>query len=223
MELEEIAREAARKVSYYAGGMEARKFEVTEAIILSAFSRVTENAGKAVGVALVICEQLGVDCLRTPVEETPRLVAEKLKALTENAEKELERERMCHAACGVIALSNTRESLAKNRKMLPEYLSASVQDCIRMAEREIKLRERAENAEKEKAELREALAKIYRFADDSLARYGSTWAIFVRAEAEKGTFRETRAGCKRRERLDTLRILPAMRRSRHYSRTSPEW
>ena len=59
---------------------------------------------------------------------------------------ELERERMCHAACGVIAMSNTPESLAKNREMLPEYLSGSVQDCIKAAEREILLRQQLEQA-----------------------------------------------------------------------------
>lgn len=62
-------------------------------------------------------------------------------------QSELERERMCHAACGVIANSNTEKSLAENRQMLPEYLSASVQDCIRAAEREIAYRDRAESSE----------------------------------------------------------------------------
>jgi len=61
-----------------------------------------------------------------------------------------ERESMCHAACGVIAMANTRESLAKAREIHPDYYSASVQDCIRATEREISQRERAEKAERER-------------------------------------------------------------------------
>ena len=45
-------------------------------------------------------------------------------------------------------------SLAKNSDMKPEYLSASVQECIRAVEREINLRE--ENAK---------LKRLYRTAE----------------------------------------------------------
>ena len=67
----------------------------------------------------------------------------------DNAElrRKLEREQMCHAACGVIATSNTPESLAHNRQMHTDYLSASVQECIRAAEREIELRRKLEEIE----------------------------------------------------------------------------
>lgn len=80
------------------------------------------------------CEPI-INNIVTEYKECYSELSEKLKA----AEADLERERMCHTACGVIALSNTPESLEKNRKMHYEYLSASVQDCIRMAEREIDL------------------------------------------------------------------------------------
>lgn len=53
----------------------------------------------------------------------------------------LEREELCHVGCGAIANANTRESLANVRVMHPDYLSASVQDCIRAVEREIQMRE----------------------------------------------------------------------------------
>lgn len=59
---------------------------------------------------------------------------------------ELERERMCHAACGVIVKSNTPEALAKVRDIHPDYLSASVRDCIEAVEREIALRDERDEA-----------------------------------------------------------------------------
>lgn len=65
---------------------------------------------------------------------------------------ELERERMCHAACGVIAMSNTPETLARNRDMHADYLSGSVQDCIKAAEREIALRKAIEEHRDQKAD-----------------------------------------------------------------------
>jgi hypothetical protein len=57
-------------------------------------------------------------------------------------ENELEDERMRHAACGVVAMSNTRESAAQQRQMLPKYRSASVQDVERAVDREMDYREK---------------------------------------------------------------------------------
>lgn len=57
------------------------------------------------------------------------------------AESETERIRL--AACGVVALSNTPESAAKMREMLPEYRAASCDDVARAVDREMALR--AEN------------------------------------------------------------------------------
>jgi hypothetical protein len=50
---------------------------------------------------------------------------------------ELEHERMRLAACGVVALSNTPESAARAREMLPEYRSASCDDVARAVDREM--------------------------------------------------------------------------------------
>lgn len=56
---------------------------------------------------------------------------------------ELERERVRLAACGVAAMGNTREALERNRLEPGSYgHSASYDDCLRAAEREIELRER---------------------------------------------------------------------------------
>ena len=58
---------------------------------------------------------------------------------------ELEILRMQLAACGVLALSNTEDSLKQNYQMKPEYKCASVDDVAAMARREINLIK--ENAE----------------------------------------------------------------------------
>lgn len=68
----------------------------------------------------------------------------KLEAEIEALEAEVERLRMQLAACGVLAQSNTPETLKRNRQMHAYYDCASVQDVIRCVEREIALR--AENA-----------------------------------------------------------------------------
>lgn len=48
---------------------------------------------------------------------------------------------MCHAACGVVAMANTRESAKEARQMKPEYYSASVQDVARAVDAEMDYRE----------------------------------------------------------------------------------
>lgn len=53
---------------------------------------------------------------------------------------ELETERIRLAACGVVALSNTPESAAKARNMLPEFRSASCDDVARMVDEQMQLR-----------------------------------------------------------------------------------
>lgn len=73
---------------------------------------------------------------------------------------ELERERMRLAACGVVAMSNTKETAARNREMHADYLSASLGDVIRIVDSEMAQRARAEAAEKERDEL------LARFAVD---------------------------------------------------------
>lgn len=54
---------------------------------------------------------------------------------------ELELERLRLAGCGVIANSNTRESLDKQRSMHPKVMCGSIADVIQAIEREIALRE----------------------------------------------------------------------------------
>lgn len=70
-----------------------------------------------------------------PLEHDNYTLTQKILSL----ETDLERERICHAGCGVIAMCNTEKSLALNRKMHSDYMSASMQDCIKAAEREIAL------------------------------------------------------------------------------------
>lgn len=75
------------------------------------------------------------------------------QARAEAAEAELERERIRLAACGVVALSNTPESAAKQRVMHPDYRSASCDDVARAVDREMDLQAEA-------ARLRAALAEL---------------------------------------------------------------
>lgn len=71
----------------------------------------------------------------TPYEE---------KLIEENARlrAEIETERIRLAACGVVALANTRKSANKARQMHPDYWSASCSDVINAVDREMKYRER---------------------------------------------------------------------------------
>ncbi len=66
---------------------------------------------------------------------------------------QLETERMRLVACGVIAMSNTNDSLSKVLDMHDDYKSASLNDVERAVRAEIRLRE-------ENALLRQVLEKI---------------------------------------------------------------
>jgi hypothetical protein len=57
------------------------------------------------------------------------------------AREELETERIRLAACGVVAMADTKESRTKAREMLPEYRSASLSDVERRVDECIELRE----------------------------------------------------------------------------------
>jgi hypothetical protein len=73
-----------------------------------------------------------------------RAESDELNRVCEFAEElydEVERLRMQLAACGVVAMANTRETAAKQRDMHPDYMSASCQDVIRAVDREMALRE----------------------------------------------------------------------------------
>lgn len=87
----------------------------------------------------------------------------------EESEKELERERMRLLACGVVALANTRESAAKQRKMMPEYWSASCGDVCNAIDREMDLRERLEESEKDAKKWRAVSEEMRRAIGDHYA------------------------------------------------------
>jgi len=72
---------------------------------------------------------------------------------------ELDTERMRLAACGVIAMANTAESAAEQRKMLPEYWSGSAESVAAAVDREMRLRA---ECEKNKAD-----AERYRWLRES--------------------------------------------------------
>lgn len=64
-----------------------------------------------------------------------------VERLVADYESQLERLRMQLAACGVVAMANTRETAAKQRDMHSDYISASCQDVIAVVDREMALRE----------------------------------------------------------------------------------
>lgn len=66
--------------------------------------------------------------------------AEPVRARIAALEDELETERIRLAACGVVAMSDTPESAAKQRQMLPKYWSASCGDVVRRVDECMELR-----------------------------------------------------------------------------------
>lgn len=90
-----------------------------------------------------------------PVEDVAAVRAKWLKA-----KDELERERMRLAACGVVALANTRELAAKARDFPAEYQSASCDDVARAVDRGMALREERDAVYAERAKLLVLLARL---------------------------------------------------------------
>lgn len=90
---------------------------------------------------------------RLPLDEQVIAIAKERDRLKE----QLELEQIRHSACGVIALSDTPESAAKARDMLPEYYSASAQDVARRVDECIQLRQQLQQAEAERDRLKEQL------------------------------------------------------------------
>ena len=86
---------------------------------------------------------LGYDTASIPVGALCREAAARIAEL----EAELERERVRVAACGVVAMANTRDSAREARQVLPEYRSALLCDVERAVDREMAERERREAAE----------------------------------------------------------------------------
>ena len=84
----------------------------------------------------------------------------KLETELTTAREELETERIRLAACGVVAMADTKESRTKAREMLPEYRSASLSDverrvdeCIELREQRDKLAQALENCREDSIEL----------------------------------------------------------------------
>ena len=70
-----------------------------------------------------------------------KLLAVKHAQERDEAREELETERIRLAACGVVAMADTKKTRTKAREMLPEYRSASLSDVERRVDECIKLRE----------------------------------------------------------------------------------
>jgi hypothetical protein len=79
--------------------------------------------------------------------------------ITEALRAELETERIRLAACGVVAMANTPESLARARDMHPDYMSASCQDVMRAVDAEIELRAERDQLRAEVDKARELLTQ----------------------------------------------------------------
>lgn len=92
--------------------------------------------------------------------------------------RDLERERVRLAACGVVAMSNTPETAAKARTMDVEYWSASCADVASAVDREMSLR-----AENER--LREALERLARLGNGRL--YGNSEGNMIARAALENT------------------------------------
>ena len=102
-------------------------------------------------------------------ESPASIQAAELARLREKAallEQELETERMRLAACGVIALANTANSAIQARDMLPEYWSASAQDCASAVDREMDYRSRLAMAEKDRDELQKRAERMQKALSD---------------------------------------------------------
>ena len=70
-----------------------------------------------------------------------------LRARVAQLEAELETERMRLDACGVVANANTASSAEEQRKMHPNYWSASCGDVAKAVDREMALRARVAKLE----------------------------------------------------------------------------
>lgn len=98
------------------------------------------------------------DCSILSFEDQARAI---IKLVGAAKDAEIERLRLQLAACGVLAMANTRERLAAQRITGDNPLwCASIQDVIDSTEREIKERDRAEKAEAELAEVKSAWAEL---------------------------------------------------------------
>jgi len=110
---------------------------------------------ESLGWQIAVCQMCGTHA--SAIKPAAELATLREKAA--QLEHELETECMRLVACGVIALSNTADSAINSRDMLPEYWSASAQDCASAVDREMDYRSRLAVTERERDELRKALQK----------------------------------------------------------------
>lgn len=94
-----------------------------------------------------------IERLSSHVEDAKGVIQKMMKAEKQQADRiktleaELEHERMRLAACGVVALANTPESAAKQREMLPEYESGSLESVKHIVDSEMALRDKLAKAD----------------------------------------------------------------------------
>ena len=121
-------------------------------------------------------------------DEIERLRAEVARVTAERdaLRIELERERMRLSACGVVAMSNTRQTAEENRQVSDEYKSASFDEVCAAVDREMALRERVAEIEAQPADrdLRERLVcaiwpEILRIFErtDTTHNNGANWEL----------------------------------------------
>lgn len=117
------------------------------------------------------------------VRELVKEEMESLRADLAAKTAELERERMRLAACGVVAMANTKESAAEARKMHPDYMSASCSDVMKAVDREMQHREDLA-ATRQRCERLEALLKVAKCPDDHCNNEGTTWIAMLNGGGE---------------------------------------
>lgn len=121
--------------------------------------------------------------------QTLENIIEGLQQQLEASQQACETERMRLAACGVIALSNTRESAKKQRKMHPDYHSASLDDVIRAVDAEMDLREQLASANEEIESTNKTMNEILDAAIVSEHKITQAKADGIREFAASLTFR----------------------------------
>jgi hypothetical protein len=75
---------------------------------------------------------------------------------------EVERLQIQLAACGVVAMTNTRETATKQRDMHPDYMSASCQDVMAAVDREMALREERDQLKAQVNGMKQAIDDLVR-------------------------------------------------------------
>lgn len=88
--------------------------------------------------------------LRRAIDATEILELTGIAAQCEEGLAREERLRMQLVACGVVAMSNTKESADKQREMHPDYKSASCEEVANAVDREMKLQQRLAEADKQR-------------------------------------------------------------------------